>query len=163
MGRLSEASSALRIFFSKFASGFSADPNEQGPCGSFSVFEPLTMSWTCTSGHAVGVPGRCAASRVVAQLVVVLVVPPSVMCVRGCPRGFDSFAFSLPFTVLKATYGLAHLFRMWHTPRKDIYTDESTCQRCGERMRSHKTRFTRKQTESHGRSRSRPPNIAIAF
>ena len=40
-GPVSESFSALRIFFSKFASRFSAKPYEQVPCGYFSVVERL--------------------------------------------------------------------------------------------------------------------------
>ena len=40
-GLVSESFSALCIFFSKFASRFSAKPYEQVPCGYFSVVERL--------------------------------------------------------------------------------------------------------------------------
>ena len=40
-GPVSESFSALCIFFSKFASRFSAKPYEQVPCGYFSVVERL--------------------------------------------------------------------------------------------------------------------------
>ena len=57
-------------------------PSEEGPCRCFLFSSCEAKSWTYSAGHADEAHGSCAASRVLGQLVVVIVATLGVVSWR---------------------------------------------------------------------------------